>query len=69
MPDRLRVVERHDASFPYSMVVKEGDEVEVGREDPEMPGWLWCTNAEGISGWVPDVYIRVEGEKGRILVD
>jgi len=69
MPEGLRVVERHDASFPYSMVVKKGDEVKVGREDPDMPGWLWCTNAEGVSGWVPDVYIRVEGDKGKVLID
>ncbi len=69
MPEKLRVVKRHDASFPYSMVVREGDEIDVGREDPEMPGWHWCTNAEGVSGWVPDSYIRIESNKGRVVVD
>lgn len=69
MPERLRVIEKHVASFPYSMVVKEGEEVDVGREDDEMPGWFWCTNSEGVSGWIPEDYIKIEGNKGRILVD
>ena len=68
MLKRLRVIEKHIASFPYSMVVREGEEVEVGREDDEMPGWFWCTNAEGVSGWIPGDYVRIEGDKGTILV-
>jgi hypothetical protein len=33
----------------------------MGREG-EHPGWLWCTNREGKSGWVPVAYLERRGE-------
>jgi hypothetical protein len=61
---RLRVVEPHTASFDYSMHARVGDVVAVGREDPDMPGWLWCRDGAGVEAWVPRTHLRVEGRRG-----
>ena len=66
---KIWVTRNHEASFPYSMRVRAGDVVAVGEEDEEMPGWLWCTDGEGVSAWVPDKYLQIEDGEGRILQD
>lgn len=57
---KYRVVEGHEASFPYAMVAERGDRVSVGREDPDMPGWFWCKDGEGVEAWVPGTYLEVD---------
>ncbi len=39
-------------------------EVSIGREDPEMRGWFWCTNEKGMEMWVPSTYLNIEGSIG-----
>jgi uncharacterized protein YgiM (DUF1202 family) len=34
-------------------MVRAGEEVTVGHEDTQYPGWIWCTDLRGKSGWVP----------------
>lgn len=63
---KLRVVKAHKASFDYSVVFRKGDRVRVGREDPEMPGWFWCEDREGVWSWVPEEYLDREGAEGTI---
>lgn len=56
-------------TYPDPLVLCAGDEVMVGREDTEWVGWLWCTNGEEKSGWVPKRYIWQNGDRGKMLVD
>jgi hypothetical protein len=51
------------------MLASEGDEISVGKEDPEMPGWFWCADAKGIEMWVPITYITIEGKKAKFTQD
>ncbi len=37
--------------------VRAGETVVVGHDDPEWPGWLWCTDPRGKSGWTPAAII------------
>lgn len=69
MAKRYRVVENHEASFPYSMVVRAGDFVKVGEEDEEMPGWFWCTDEDGVSAWIPGSHLQRKNGKAKMLVD
>ena len=62
---KYRVAKDHQASFAYAMIFAEGDEVSVGREDPEMPGWFWCRDSKGVEMWVPSSYIDIEGSRGK----
>jgi len=61
---RFRVTKAHMASFSYVMLAIPGDRVRIGREDPEMKGWFWCTNERGVEMWVPSIYLDVEGSIG-----
>ncbi len=63
---RLRVTAPHKASFDYSVVFEKGDKVKVGKEDPEMPGWFWCENKDGVWSWVPREYLTRKGSEGTI---
>jgi len=63
---KLRVVKPHKASFDFSVAFKKGDKVKVGREDPDMPGWYWCENDDGVWSWVPDEYLDRKGPVGTI---
>ncbi len=63
------VIESHMASFNYAMVAAEGEEVSIGREDPEMPGWFWSKNVMGIEMWVPKTYLKIRGGKGVFTQD
>jgi hypothetical protein len=65
----LQVVKAHKASFDYSIVFKKGDKVKVGREDPEMPGWFWCENEDGVWSWVPKEYLDIYDKEGMITHD
>ena len=46
-----------------------GQVVQVGRDDDEYPGWLWCTATDGLSGWVPCELLRVDGASGEFLAN
>ena len=41
----------------------------LGRRDDEYPGWVWATAADDRAGWVPESWLRVEGERGVLLRD
>jgi len=45
---KYMVVNEHRASFPYAMIAIEGDEVIVGKEDPEMHGWYRCKDKNDV---------------------
>ncbi len=66
---KYRVVKEHRASFSYTMIAAEGDEVSVEREDPEMPGWFWCKDKDDVEMWVPSTHIKIDGEKGTFTQD
>lgn len=44
-----------------------GDRFALGRRDDEYPGWVWATSADGRAGWLPESWLRVEGESGVLL--
>lgn len=59
----------HKASFDYAMIATEGDQVTVGKEDPEMPGWYWCKDKEGVEAWIPNTYLKITGNQAVFLYD
>jgi len=66
---KYRVVKEHRASFPNTMMAVEGGEVTVGKEDPEMLGWYWCRDRNGIEAWVPASHISIKDGKGVFTQD
>jgi len=66
---RYLVTREHRASFAYAMIAVEGDEVAVGREDSEMPGWFWCKDSKGVEMWVPSTHLDIDGDRGVFIQD
>lgn len=60
-------MEAHRATNPDPMEVKAGDRVRVGREDPENPGWKWCTAQDGKESWVPVALLQQNGDSAVLL--
>jgi SH3-like domain-containing protein len=56
-----RVARDYTAQYPDPITVRAGDRVQVGRDDPEFPGWRWCTGPDGRAGWVPEDLLRSDG--------
>jgi hypothetical protein len=54
------VVADHAATYSDPIILRRGDAVEIGKCDDEWPGWIWCTNVQGKSGWVPEAFLRME---------
>ena len=65
----MRVIRAYAAQYPDPITVRAGDPVDVGVDDPEFPGWRWCTGPDGRTGWVPEQLVRQEGRRGFMLRD
>ena len=66
----IRVIEDYEAPYPDPIQTKAGDEVEIDRsKKTDIAGWVWCTNRASKSGWVPNTYIEITGDRGRFLCD
>jgi variant SH3 domain-containing protein len=57
----VRVVREYVAQYPNPITVRAGDHVIVGADDPEFPGWWWCTGPDGLAGWVPEQLFQRTG--------
>jgi hypothetical protein len=66
---KYRVVKDHKASFTYALFAVEGDEVSMGKEDLEMPGWFWCKSKNGVEMWVPNTHLKITDKTGYFTQD
>jgi SH3-like domain-containing protein len=57
----VRVVRDYSAQYPDPITVRAGDRVAVGADDPQFPGWRWCTGPDGRQGWVPEEFLQRTG--------
>jgi hypothetical protein len=60
---RYRAVTAYTRSYPDPIVMRAGDPLQAAQEDQEWPGWVWCTAADGRSGWVPVAYVDRQGDR------
>jgi SH3-like domain-containing protein len=66
------VVRDYAAQYPDPIVVARGAPVLVERDDPEFPGWWWCSEPDGRVGWVPAEILEgpvAPGMRTRLLAD
>lgn len=65
-----RVIADYQAPYADPIQVNAGDEVVVDSEkQTSIPGWVWSTNRDGKSGWVPKTYLEYSGKVGKMLCD
>ncbi|MCJ7431873.1 MAG: SH3 domain-containing protein [Anaerolineales bacterium] len=66
----VRVIADYQAPYADPIRVNAGDEVMVNSDKyTDIPGWVWCTDRDGKSGWVPKTYLEYSGKAGKMLCD
>jgi hypothetical protein len=63
------VIAAHRPSDPDLLVMSTGDELVVDDRVSEWQGWIWCTNQQGRSSWVPEAYVQRREGTGIALCD
>jgi len=66
---KARVAKPYESAYPDPLKLKKGEKLTAEKKESEWRGWLWCTDSKGISGWVPEVYLRVDGDTAVMLND
>lgn len=64
-----RVIKPHKPSSRDILTVRRGDVLRFERRPSEWPGWLYCTNADGKSGWAPESWVIISGDTCRFERD
>ena len=64
-----RAVKSWQTQYPDPIRGAAGDRLALGRRDDEYPGWVWATAADGRDGWVPESWLRVDGDSGTLRRD
>ncbi len=63
------VVKPHKSNFPDPLILSNGEMLTTSSRKSEWPGWIWCTTSEGNSGWVPEKYLTLKGDKAEVRCD
>lgn len=70
MPARGTVTRAYRRPYPDPIRVAAGERVTPDFDKPtDIPGWVWCTDARGKSGWTPRAWLRDERGAWRIARD
>jgi hypothetical protein len=64
-----RATAEYRAAYADPFTVSAGDELAVSERESEWNGWLWCTDRDGESRWVPEPYVERRGGTGVVLCD
>jgi len=63
----VRVNVDYQAPYTDPIQVNAGDEVVIDLDkQTDIIGWVWCTNSNGKSGWVPKTYVEFFGKLGKM---
>lgn len=62
---KVRVRQPHVSKYPDPVSFKSGDRFALGRQDEEIPGWIWITLDSGRAGWAPLQYIAAGADHAR----
>lgn len=60
-----RVARPWRQSYDPALAVRAGEALTIGAGDDEYPGWVWCENADGLGGWLPETVLG----PGRAVAD
>jgi hypothetical protein len=51
------VIRDHEGGHPNPIRFGADEVLRWERRPTEWEGWLWCTDAKGVTGWVPGAYV------------
>jgi hypothetical protein len=64
MQSRCRVIKPYRTEYDDPLIVKVGEPLTVGGRDTQWTGWIWCWNAAGKGGWVPERGLAFTNDAG-----
>ena len=59
---RYRVTKSHKPEKSPPLMLGPGQHVRFERRPTEWKGWLWCTTETGERGWVPEAWVKIDGD-------
>ena len=66
---KCRIIEDYNSPYTEPLFFKKNENVLIREKDSEWSGWIWCTNKSGQSRWIPENYLKINGNKGIIRQD
>lgn len=66
---KCRVMEDYNSPYTEPLLITKGEILSIGEKESEWSGWIWCTNKEGKSRWVPENYLEIDGNTGKANQD
>ena len=64
-----KVKSPYRSAYPDPLKLKPGEKVKLGKGISEWSGWAWCEDKNGKTGWVPESYLQIKGNSGKLLFD
>jgi hypothetical protein len=62
-------MDEYQAAYPDPLVMRAGEVLAIVEKESEWRGWLWCTNQQGESRWVPEAFVEQRGATCVMLCD
>jgi hypothetical protein len=61
-PQLCRVISEYTSPYTDPVAIHAGEELTIGAKETSWSGWVWCTNRDGQSRWVPEKYVKRSGD-------
>ncbi len=58
-----RVTKPYQTGVAVPLTACKGERLRFERRKTEWAGWVWCTDAAGRCGWVPENWLELQGEQ------
>lgn len=66
---QFRVIQNYTRVYDDPIVFERGETITRERPDPEQPGWWWCADKRGKSGWVHESFFEEDDFRFIALAD
>jgi len=66
---KYRVIKKHRPIPAEPLLVPRGKKITFERKPTQWEGWIRCFSSGGVSGWVPEAWVKIEGNTCVLLRD
>ena len=64
-----KIIEPHQPLIGQPLIASRSAMMTFERKPTEWQGWIWCTDDDGISAWVPEAWVDIDGARCRMKRD
>jgi hypothetical protein len=66
---RYIAIKSYKSTSSDPLIAPTGTKLRFERRNSEWAGWLWCTADDGKSAWVPEAWVKIDGNYCTLLRD